>query len=66
MIPEPAYIMYAERLPVVASYIAWRADQVLYGSYTLGIYSNNVGSCIFAHNRIFGSEARAKEYSRPL
>ena len=32
---------------MVASYVAWRADQVLNGSYTLDIDSDNVGSCIF-------------------
>ena len=26
---------------MVASYVAWRADQVLYGSYTLDIYSDH-------------------------
>ena len=72
-IAEPAYIMYGERLPctvkgfpVVASYVAWRANQVLYGSCTLDIDSNNVGSCVFAHDCALGSEARAKEYGRPF
>ena len=27
---------------MVAIYIAWRADQVLYGSYPLDIYSDDV------------------------
>ena len=52
--------------PVVASYVAWRADQVLYGSCTLDIDSDDVGSCVFAHDRALGSEARAKEYGRPF
>ena len=38
---------------MVASYVAWRADQVLYGSYmymyTLDIDSDNVGSCIHVY-----------------
>ena len=33
--------------PVVASYVAWRADQVLYGSCTLDIDSNDIGSCVY-------------------
>ena len=48
-IAEPMYIMYGERLPVVASCVAWRADQVLYGSCTLEIDSDDVGLCVFAH-----------------
>ena len=62
--------MYGERLPVVASYVAWRADQMLYGSCTLKIDSDDVGLCIFVHYRAlaysFALEARAKEYGRPL
>ena len=46
--------------PVVASYVAWRADQVLCGSYTLDIDSDDVGSCIFAQDRALGGEAGAK------
>ena len=49
---------------MVASYITWRADQVLYGSYTLDIYSDDIGLCIFAQDRALGGEARAKEYGR--
>ena len=49
---------------MVASYIAWRVDQVLYSSYTLNIDSDDVGSCIFAQDRALGGEARAKEYGR--
>ena len=52
--------------PVVASFVAWRADQVLYGSCTLDIDSDDVGSCVFAHDRALGGEARAKEYGRPF
>ena len=54
--------------PVVASYmyITWRADQVLYGSYTLDIDSDDVGSCIFAQDRALGGKVRAKEYDRPF
>ena len=51
--------------PVVASYVTWRADQVLYGSCTLDIDSDDVGSCVFVHDRALG-EVRAKEYSRPF
>ena len=46
---------------MVASYIAWRADQVLYGSYTLDIDSDNVGSFIhnvFVQDRALGSEEK--------
>ena len=38
--------------------VAWRADQVLYGSYILDIDSDIVGSCIFVQDRAFGGEAR--------
>ena len=62
-IAEPAYIMYGERLPCSSSYIAWRADQVLCGSYTLNIDSDNVGSCIFVQDRALGGEAK---YGRPF
>ena len=62
-IAEPAYIMY---FPVVASYVTWRADQVLYGSCTFNIDSDGIGSCVFAHDRTLGGEARAKEYGRPF
>ena len=48
---------------MVASYVAWRADQVLYGSYTLDIDSDNVGSCIFVQDRTLGGEAK---YGRPF
>ena len=51
---------------MVASYVAWRADQVLYGSCTLDIDSDDVGSRVFAHDRALGGEARVKEYSRPF
>ena len=43
---------------VVASYVAWRADQVLYGSYTLDIDSDNVGSCIFVQDHTLGGETK--------
>ena len=49
--------------PVVASYVAWRADQVLYGSYTLDIDSDNIGSCIFVQDRALGGEVK---YNRPF
>ena len=52
--------------PVVAFYVAWRADQVLYGSCTLNIDNDDVGSCVIAHDRTLGGEARAKEYGRPF
>ena len=51
--------------PMVASYVAWRADQVLYGSCTLNIDSADVGSWIFVQDRALGGEARAKGYGRP-
>ena len=49
--------------PVVASYVAWRADQVLYSSCTLDIDSNDVGSCIFVQDGALGGEAK---YGRPF
>ena len=49
--------------PVVPSYVTWRADQVLYGSYTLDIDSDNVGSWIFVQDRALGGEAN---YGRPF
>ena len=49
--------------PVVASYVDWRADQVLYGSYTLDIDSDNIGLCIFVQDRALGGEAK---YGRSL
>ena len=36
---------------MVVSYVAWRADRVLYGSYTLDTDSDNVGSCLFVQDR---------------
>ena len=51
---------------MVASYVSWRAAQVLYGSCTLDIDSYDIGLCVFAHDRALGGEARAKEYSRPF
>ena len=45
---------------MVASYVA---DQVLCGSYTLDIDSDNVGSCIFVQDRAHGGEAK---YGRPF
>ena len=47
----PAYhiiSVYGEGFPVVVSYVAWRDDQVLYGSCTLDIDSDDVGSCVLA------------------
>ena len=58
------YIMYSpvRGFPVVTSYVAWRADQVLYGSYTLD------RRYWYVQNRALGGEAtcRAKEYGRPF
>ena len=60
------HTLYTVRgFPVVASYVAWRADQVLYGS-TLDIDSDNVGSCIFVEVCALGGEIRAKEYGGPF
>ena len=42
--------------PTIAAYIAWRADQVLYGSYPLDIYSDDNGLCVFAQVRTVGGE----------
>ena len=47
---------------MVASYVAWRGDQVLYVSCTLDIDSDEVGSC---EDCALGGEARAKENGRP-
>ena len=51
---------------MVVSYVNGIADQVLYSSYTLDIYSDNDGSCIFAQDRALEGEVhvKAKEYSR--
>ena len=51
---------------MVASYVTWNADQVLYGSCTLDIDSDDIGSCVFVQDRTLGGEARAKEYGRPF
>ena len=51
---------------MIASYVAWRADQVLYGSYTLDVDGDDIGSCIFVQDRALGGEAKAKEYGRPF
>ena len=51
---------------MVASYVAWRADQVLYGNCTIDIDNDDVGSCVFAHDRTLGGETKAKEYGRPF
>ena len=48
---------------MVASYVAWRADQVLYGSYALDIDSDDVGSCLFVQDCALGGEAK---YGRPF
>ena len=63
-ITEPAYTMYGVRLPYGSVLRRLEtADQVLYGSYTLHIDSNNVGSCIFVQDRALGGEAK---YGRPF
>ena len=52
---------------MVASYVAWRTDQVLYyGSYTLDIDGDDIGSCIFVQDCALGGEARTKEYNLVL
>ena len=48
---------------MVASYVAWRAEQVLYGSYTFDIDSDSVGSCIFVQDGALGGEVK---YGRPF
>ena len=48
---------------MVVSYVAWRADRVLCGSYALDIDSDNVGSCLFVQDRTLGGEAK---YGRPF
>ena len=45
-------------------YIAWRADQVLYGSCTLDIDSDDVGSCLFVQDRALGCEAKYVDFLR--
>ena len=35
------------RLPLVAICTAWRADQVLYGSCTIGIFNDDAVLCVF-------------------
>ena len=39
---------------------------MLYGTCTLDIDSDNVGSCIFAQDCALGGKARAKEYAEDL
>ena len=41
------FICTGRGYPTIATYkyIAWRADQVLYGSYPLDIYSDDDGLC---------------------
>ena len=38
--------------PIVATYITWGADQVLYGSYPLELYSYDIG-CVYLHQIVF-------------
>ena len=38
------------RLPLVAICATWRADQVLYGSCTIGIYNNDAVLCVFTQD----------------
>ena len=38
------------RLPLVATCATWRADQVLYGSCTLGSYSDDIVLCVFTQD----------------
>ena len=38
------------RLPLVAICAAWRADQVLYGSCTIGIYNDDGVLCVFTQD----------------
>ena len=59
------HIMYGEKLPCGSFQRRLETDQVLYvyGSYTLDIDSDNVGSCIFVQDRALGGEAR---YGRPF
>ena len=47
MFADRTYIRYGETLPLVAICAAWRADQVLYGSCTIGIYNDDTVLCIF-------------------
>ena len=54
--------MYGKRLHY--STYAWRADQVLYGSYPLNIYCDNVKT--FVQDRVLVDETRAKEHGRPI
>ena len=41
------------RVPLVAIYAAWRPDEVLYGSYTIGIYNDD------AVLRVFNQDSRS-------
>ena len=58
------------RLPLVAICAAWRDDQVLYSSCTLGVYSDAVVLCVFTHKSLaLGGKARlrnAAQYSGPI
>ena len=44
---DRAYIDTGRRLPLVAICTAWRADQVLYGSCTIGIHNDDAVLCVF-------------------
>ena len=44
---SPGDSLQMQRLPLVAICSAWRADQVLYGSCTFGIYSDDIVLCVF-------------------
>ena len=41
---------YIRRLPLVAICAAWRADQVLYGSCPIGIYSDDIVLYVFTQD----------------
>ena len=52
------------RLPLVAICTAWRADQVLYGSCTLGIYSDDVVLCVFTQDSRSWRRSGIEKFSR--
>ena len=63
MLAGRAYIRYGETAPLVAICATWRADQVLYGSCTLVIYSDDIVLCVFTQDSRSWQRGRIEEFS---
>ena len=50
------------RLPLVAIYAAWRADQVLYSSCTIGIYNDDAVLSIFTQDSRSWRQSEIEEF----